>query len=56
MTFQDRITYYETLLFDPFPLLKSDMQSVIKQDAYNAAVYGAITAEQHQQIIKQFDI
>lgn len=56
MTYNDRITYYENLLRDPFPLLKSDLQSVIKRDAYNAAVNGAITADQHQAIVRKFDL
>ena len=56
MTFQERLAYYKELLQDPFPLLKSDMQSVIKNDAYTAAVNGAITAEQHQTIVRQFDL
>lgn len=56
MTFQERLAYYENLLRDPFPLLKSDLQSVIKRDAYNAAVSGAITAEQHQAIVRQFNL
>lgn len=52
--YETKREYYRELLTNTFPLTKSDMQSVIKRDAYESLVVGSISNDEHQKLVEEF--
>lgn len=52
--FKEKVEYYRTLLTDTFPLTKSDMQNIVRNDMKQLLLLGQISISEYEKLSNMF--